>query len=178
MYLGIDLGTTNSVVSRSFVDSEGKLFTEVVQVGQMFNDNWEKYDSLPSMVYFDTNGVIGDTAGGIIVGREAKRQRQQDKENVVTNAKRFMGTQHTWKIDGMNYEAKDIAAMVLQHCKKTIDREGNMNYETVVITVPASFNPEQIADTLKAAKQAGFTDDQVIIKHEPTAALLSFIIYV
>lgn len=175
MYLGIDLGTTNSVVSRSFVDSEGKLFTEVVQIGQMFNDNWEKYDSLPSMVYFDTDGVIGDTQGGIIVGREAKRQRQQDKENVVTNAKRFMGTQHTWKIDGVNYEAKDIAAMVLQHCKKTIDREGNMNYETVVITVPASFNPEQIADTLKAAKQAGFTDDQVIIKHEPTAALLSFI---
>ena len=73
MYLGIDLGTTNSVVSRSFVDSEGKLFTEVVQIGQMFNDNWEKYDSLPSMVYFDTDGVIGDTQGGIIVGREAKR---------------------------------------------------------------------------------------------------------
>lgn len=175
MFLGIDLGTTNTVVSRSFVDSDNKLVTEVVQVGQMFNDNWEKYDTLPSMVYFDTKGVIGDTKGGIIVGREAKRQREQDKENVVTNAKRFMGTQHRWKIDGCKYEAKDIAAMVLQHCKKTIDREGNMNYETVVITVPASFNPEQIADTLKAAKQAGFQDDQVIIKHEPTAALLSFI---
>lgn len=175
MYLGIDLGTTNTVVSRSFVDSDNKLITETVQVGQMFNDNWEKYDTLPSMVYFDTKGVIGDTKGGIIVGREAKRQREQDKESVVTNAKRFMGTQNTWTIDGCEYEAKDIAAMVLQHCKKTIDREGNMNYETVVITVPASFNPDQIADTLKAAKQAGFSDDQVIIKHEPTAALLSFL---
>jgi len=175
MYLGIDLGTTNTVVSRSFVDSDNKLVTEVIQIGQMCNDNWEKYDTLPSMVYFDTDGAVGDVQGGIIVGREAKRQREQDKANVVTNAKRFMGTRHVWEIDGVRYEAKDIAAMVLQHCKKTIDREGNMNYESVVITVPASFNPEQIADTLKAAKQAGFEDDQVIIKHEPTAALLSFI---
>ena len=102
--MGIDLGTTNSVVSRSFVDSDGKLITEVVQIGQMYNDNWEKFDSLPSMVYFDADGIIGDIQGGIIVGREAKRQRQQDKENVVTNAKRFMGTQHTWKIDGNIYE--------------------------------------------------------------------------
>lgn len=175
MYLGIDLGTTNTVVSRSFVDSDNKLHTEVVQIGQMSNDNWEKYNSLPSMVYYDKEGIIGDTRGGIIVGREAKRQRGQDKENVVTNAKRFMGTQHTWNIDNTTFEAKDIAAMVLQHCKKAIEREGNMRYETVVITVPASFNPDQIADTLRAAKQAGFKDDQVIIKHEPTAALLSYI---
>lgn len=167
MFLGIDLGTTNTVVARSFVDSNDKLITEVVQMGQMSNDNWEKYPTLPSMVYFDDDGII--------VGREAKRQREWDSENVVTNAKRFMGTQKKWKIDGDSYEAKDIAAMVLQHCKKTIDREGNMNYDTVVITVPASFNPDQIADTLRAAKQAGFSDDQVIIKHEPTAALLSFI---
>lgn len=175
MYLGIDLGTTNSVVSRSFVDSNGNLITEVVQIGQMYNDNWEKFDSLPSMIYFDTEGIVAGIKDGIIVGREAKRQREQDKDNVVTNSKRFMGTQQSWTIDGSQYVAKDIAAMVLQHCKKTIDREGNMNYETVVITVPASFNPEQIEDTLKAAKQAGFSDEQVIIKHEPTAALLSFI---
>lgn len=174
MYLGIDLGTTNTVVSRSFVDSDDKLITEVVQIGQMFNDNWEKYDTLPSMVYFDSEGLICGTPGKI-VGREAKRQRDQDPENVVTNAKRFMGTQQTWSIDGQVYEAKDIGAMVLQHVKNTIDREGNMSYESVVITVPASFNPEQIADTIKAAKQAGFDDEQVIIKHEPTAALLSFI---
>lgn len=176
MYLGIDLGTTNTVVARSFVDSENKLHTEVVQIGQMSNDNWEKYPSLPSMVYYDKEGIIGDTRGGIIVGREAKRQRGQDKNNVVTNSKRFMGTQHTWNIDNTVFEAKDIAAMVLQHCKKAIEREGNMRYETVVITVPASFNPDQIADTLRAAKQAGFNDDQVIIKHEPTAALLSYIV--
>ncbi len=175
MYLGIDLGTTNTVVSRSFVDSDNKLHTEIVQIGQIFNEDWEKFASIPSMVYFDKEGIIGDTQGGIIVGREAKRQREQDKENVVTNAKRFMGTQHTWNMDNMKYEAKDIAAMVLQHCKKTIEREGNMNYETVVITVPASFNPDQIGDTLRAAKQAGFKEEQVIIKHEPTAALLSFI---
>lgn len=175
MYLGIDLGTTNTVVSRSFVDSDNKLYTEVVQLGQLYNDGWDKFETLPSMVYFDSEGIIGDTEGGIIVGREAKRQREQDKDNVVTNAKRFMGTQHSWSIGGHEYEAKDIAAMVLQHCKYTVEREGNMNYETVVITVPASFNPDQIADTLKAARQAGFKDEQVIIKHEPTAALLSFL---
>lgn len=175
MYLGIDLGTTNTVVSRSFVDSTGKLVTEVVKIGQLYNDNWEKFETLPSAVFFDEDGVVGDTKGGFIVGREAKRQREQDKNNVVLNAKRFMGTSHFWTINKMKYEAKDIAAMVLQHCKKVIDREANMNYNTVVITVPASFNPEQIADTLRGAKQAGFKDDQVIIKHEPTAALLSFL---
>ena len=168
MFLGIDLGTTNTVVSRSFIDSEDKLFTEIVQIGQYYNDNWEKFPSLPSMIYF------GDS-DGMIVGREAKRQREWDREYVVSNAKRFMGTNHTWNIDGVEYKAKDIASMVLKYCKETIAREGNMNYDTVVITVPASFNPEQISDTLIAAKQAGFKDDQVIIKHEPTAALLSFI---
>lgn len=168
MFLGIDLGTTNTVISRSFVDSDDKLFTEIVQIGQFYNDNWERFPALPSMVYF------GDS-DGIIIGKEAKRQREWDGEYVVSNAKRFMGTNHTWNIDGVTYEAKDIASMVLKYCKETIAREGNMNYETVVITVPASFNPEQISDTLIAAKQAGFQDDQVIIKHEPTAALLSFI---
>ena len=168
MYLGIDLGTTNTVVSRSFVDADKKLVTEVVNMGQMGEEgNWDRFPTLPSMVYFDEDGIT--------VGREAKRQRQWDHDNVVTNAKRFMGTQKTWKIDGQEYQAKDIAAMVLQHCKKTIDREGNMSYDSVVITVPASFNPDQIGDTLRAAKQAGFQDGQVIIKHEPTAALLSFI---
>ncbi|MBR4027421.1 MAG: Hsp70 family protein [Lachnospiraceae bacterium] len=175
MYLGIDLGTTNTVVSRSFLDIDNRLVTEIVPIGQFINDNWEKYPTLPSMIYYDKYGEVGDTQGGIIVGREAKRQREQDRENVVTNAKRFMGTQHTWELDHCQYEAKDIAAMVLQHCKKTIDKQNNMNYETVVITVPASFGPEQIADTIKAAKQAGFKEEQVIIKHEPTAALLSFI---
>lgn len=167
MYLGIDLGTTNTVVSRSFVDADNKLVTEVVQMGQICNDNWEKFPTLPSIAYFEEDGII--------VGREAKRQREWDHENVVDNAKRFMGTQKKWTINGQDYYAKDIAAIVLQHCKKTIDREGNMSYNSVVITVPASFNPDQIADTLKAAKQAGFQDGQVIIKHEPTAALLSFI---
>lgn len=165
MYLGIDLGTTNSVVSRSFVDRNNNLVTEVVNIGQLYDDNWEKYPSLPSMVYFSDEGRI--------VGREAKRQRYQDREHVVTNAKRFMGTKHKWTIDGESFDAKEIAAIVLQHCKKAIDREGNMKYDTVVITVPASFNPDQISDTIQAAKIAGFED--VIIKHEPTAALLSFI---
>lgn len=168
MFLGIDLGTTNTVVSRSFIDANNKLVTEVVQIGQVYNDNWEKYITLPSMVYFDEED-------NIIVGREAKRQREWDAQRVVTNAKRFMGTQRIWTIDNIKYEAKDIAAIVLQHCKKTIEREGNMKYDSVVITVPASFNPDQIGDTLKAAKQAGFPDEAVTIKHEPTAALLSFI---
>lgn len=165
MYLGIDLGTTNSVVSRSFVDRNNNLVTEVVNIGQLDQDNWDKLPSLPSMVYFSDEGRI--------VGREAKRQRYQDREHVVTNAKRFMGTKHKWTIDGESFDAKEIGAIVLQHCKKSIDREGNMKYDTVVITVPASFNPDQISDTIQAAKIAGFED--VIIKHEPTAALLSFI---
>lgn len=167
MFLGIDLGTTNTVVARSFIDAKDNLVTEVVQIGQIYEDNWEWFGTLPSVVYFSNEGII--------VGREAKRQRMQDRNHVVANSKRFMGTQKKWDIDGVSYEAKDIAAIILQHCKKTIEREGNMKYNSVVITVPASFSPAQIADTLRAAKQAGFKDDEVTIKHEPTAALLSYI---
>ena len=165
MYLGIDLGTTNSVVSRSFVDARDNLVTEIVNIGQLFADNWDKYPSIPSMVYFAPQGRI--------VGREAKAQRDQDRDHVVTNAKRFMGTNHKWVINNETFEAKDIAAIVLQHCKRDIDRAGNMKYDSVVITVPASFTSDQSSDTIQAAKMAGF--DNVIIKHEPTAALLSFI---
>ncbi len=163
MYLGIDLGTTNSVISRSFVDRNNNLVTEVINIGQLNDENnWEPYPSLPSMVYFSEEGRI--------VGREAKRLRFQDSEHVVTNAKRFMGTSHTWTIDDETFDAKKIAAIVLQHCKKVLK---NIKYDSVVITVPASFNPDQISDTIQAAKMAGF--DNVTIKHEPTAALLSFI---
>ena len=169
MYLGIDLGTTNSVVSRAFADVNDRLVTEVVRIGQFDKyDNWEENQKLPSMVYFAPDELI-------IVGDKAKYMRDEDREHVVTNAKRFMGTHHTWEIDGKTYEAKDIGAIVLQHCKNEIDNRGNMRYETVVITVPASFTPAQTEDTIAAAVKAGFRKEQVIIKHEPTAALLSYI---
>lgn len=167
MYLGIDLGTTNTVVSRSFVDADDRLVTEIVQIGQMYNDSWERFPMIPSMVFWDGEECI--------VGKEAKRQREWDKENVITNAKRFMGTEHKWKLGKEKFEARDVGAMVLQHCRKVIEREGNMNYESVVITVPASFNSSQIGDTIQAAKMAGFKDEEIHIKHEPTAALLAFI---
>lgn len=159
------MGTTNSVVSRSFVDARDNLVTEIVNIGQLFADNWDKYSSIPSMVYFSPDGRI--------VGREAKAQREQDRDHVVTNSKRFMGTNHKWIINNEPFEAKDIAAIILQHCKRDIDRSGNMKYDSVVITVPASFTTDPISDTIQAAKIAGF--ENVIIKHEPTAALLSFI---
>ena len=169
MYLGIDLGTTNSVVSRAFADVNDRLITEVVRIGQYDkNDNWEENQKLPSMVYFAPDGMK-------IVGEKAKFLRNEEREHVVTNAKRFMGTHHTWKIDGKNYEAKDIGAIVLQHCKNEIDNRGNMKYDVVVITVPASFTPAQTEDTIAAAVLAGFKREQVVIKHEPTAALLSYI---
>ena len=168
MYLGIDLGTTNSVVARSFVDVNGNLITEVIKIGQYDkNDNWEEFQRLPSMVYFAPEDLI-------IVGEKAKDQRGQDREHVITNSKRFIGTHHTWTIDGKNYEATDIGAIVLQHCKNELERRG-MKYDSVVITVPASFTPDQSKYTVAAAVQAGFREDQVTIKHEPTAALLSYI---
>ena len=169
--IGIDLGTTNTVVAYAYTNYDGKVESRVQSIGQLHNDNWEKYDALPSVVYYDKDGEIGDKKGGIIVGRQAKELRGQ--KSVVTNSKRFMGTQHKWSFDNLEYEAKDIGAMILQHCKRTLDQ--NIDFESVVITVPASFNPDQIEDTLRAAKQAGFKDDTIIIKHEPTAALLSFI---
>ncbi|MBR1579311.1 MAG: Hsp70 family protein [Selenomonadaceae bacterium] len=168
MYLGIDLGTTNSVVARSFVDVNNHLITEVIKIGQYDkNDNWtEESTKLPSMVYFTPNEII--------VGEKAKDQRGQDREHVVTNAKRFIGTHHTWTIDDQNYEATDISAIVLQHCKRELEHR-NLKYDSVVITVPASFTPDQSKYTVAAAVKAGFREDQVTIKHEPTAALLSYI---
>ena len=168
MYLGIDLGTTNSVVARSFADVNNNFITEVIRIGQLDeNDNWEEYEKLPSMVYF--------TPEGKTVGDKAKFLRDKERKYVVTNAKRFMGTDKKWTIYGKDYFARDIGAIVLQHCKKEIDRRSNMNYEGVVITVPASFTVAQTEDTIAAAILAGFDRNQVIVKHEPTAALLSYI---
>lgn len=166
-YLGIDLGTTNSVVARSYVDVNDNLITEVLNIGQFFEDNWEEERELPSAVYFATDGLI-------TVGKEAKRQHLQDRERVVVNAKRHMGTDKTWEFDGVTYRAKDISALILKHCKNEIDKT-KISYEKVVITVPASFTESPWCDTEAAAIQAGFKKDQIVIKHEPTAALLSYI---
>ena len=165
MYLGIDLGTTNSVVARSFPDSS---ITEVVRIGQLDeHDNWEINEKLPSMVYF--------TPEGKTVGEKAKALRDQDRKHVVTNAKRFMGTNEIWTMYGKDYKARDIGAIVLQHCKNVIEQGERKDYDAIVITVPASFTVAQTEDTIAAAILAGFARDKVIVKHEPTAALLSYI---
>lgn len=111
MYLGIDLGTTNSVISRSFVDRNNNLETKIIPIGQLNNENnWEPYTSVPSMVYFSEEGRI--------VGREAKRLRYQDSEHVVTNAKRFMGTSHTWTINGEFFDAKKLPPLFCNTVKR------------------------------------------------------------
>ena len=60
MYLGIDLGTTNSVVSRSFVDRNNNLVTEVVNIGQLYDDNWENIRRCRQWFIFQTKGESSD----------------------------------------------------------------------------------------------------------------------
>ncbi|SFA89345.1 molecular chaperone DnaK [Acetitomaculum ruminis DSM 5522] len=167
MYLGIDLGTNNTVVAYTYADSDDKLITKVIQMGQIFNDSWEKFPMLPSAVFFGNMGIV--------VGKEAKKYKTVYKNRVIFNPKQFAGTVKKWNIGGRDYEPKDILGMILKHCKINIDKEEDVDYELVVLTVPASFGPEQISDILAAAKLAGFDEVNIAIKHEPVAALLAYL---
>jgi molecular chaperone DnaK len=151
--VGIDLGTTNSVVSVM----EGQSPTVIA--------NAEGNRTTPSVVAFTKTGER-------LVGQLAKRQAVTNPDRTISSIKRHMGTDFSVKIDGKDYTPQEISAMVLQKLVNDASSYLGERVTKAVITVPAYFNDAQRQATKDAGKIAGLEVLRII--NEPTAAALAY----
>ncbi|NSW83276.1 MAG: molecular chaperone DnaK [Syntrophothermus sp.] len=151
--VGIDLGTTNSVIAVM----EGNDVTVI--------PNAEGERITPSVVGFAKNGER-------LVGRVAKRQAVTNPDRTVVSIKRHMGTDHRVKIDDKNYTPQEISAMILQKLKTDAESYLGEPITKAVITVPAYFTDSQRQATKDAGTIAGLEVLRII--NEPTAAALAY----
>ena len=164
-YLGIDLGTTNSVISWGSINRRREeLDTQVINVPMMIEGGgMGNKELLPSHVYFaeGTSPIVGEYAK-MMIGRQTGR--------VIKSVKSHMGTQKQFHFDGENYGPAEISSMILKQLASAAS-EINIVPKQVVITVPASFDSDQRSATIEAGELAGF---QVTLFDEPRAALYDF----
>src|SRR5580692_4188152 len=151
--VGIDLGTTNSVVAIL----EGGEPTVIA--------NAEGSRTTPSVVAFAKNAEV-------LVGEVAKRQAVTNVDRTVRSVKRQMGTNWTINIDGKKFTPQQISAFVLQKLKRDAEAYLGEKITDAVITVPAYFNDAQRQATTEAGKIAGLNVLRII--NEPTAAALAY----
>jgi molecular chaperone DnaK len=151
--VGIDLGTTNSVVAVM----EGGEPTVIT--------NAEGSRLTPSVVGFTKDGQR-------LVGQLAKRQAVVNPDRTIASIKREMGTDHKVNIDGKNYTPQEISAMILGKLKADAEKYLGEQVTQAVITVPAYFNDSQRKATKDAGTIAGL--DVLRIINEPTAASLAY----
>lgn len=151
--IGIDLGTTNSCVS--VVENEAPVIIPGTS-GSM---------TTPSIVAFTKKGER-------LVGESARRQAVTNPERTISSVKRHMGTEWSVRIDGTEYKAQTISAMVLMQLKKDAEDFLSEPVTEAVITVPAYFNNIQRQATKDAGRIAGLNVKRII--NEPTSAALSY----
>jgi molecular chaperone DnaK len=151
--VGIDLGTTNSVVAVL----EGGEPTVIA--------NAEGSRTTPSVVAFAKNGEV-------LVGEVAKRQAVTNVDRTVRSVKRHIGTDWKQEIDGKNYTSQEISARVLQKLKRDAEAYLGEEVTDAVITVPAYFEDAQRQATKEAGAIAGLNVLRII--NEPTAAALAY----
>lgn len=170
--VGIDLGTTNTVVStaRRGISSNIEVTTEAID--QIVNEEWGDIESstlLPSVLYVN-NGLHN-------VGLMAREMKGQSSNRVIFSSKNYMGeNDYKWEIDDKEYSPEIVASYFLSAVRKHLLQKyrDEESIDSAVITVPASFNIDQRNATKTAAKLAGFNGDIILIS-EPTAAVLDFI---
>ena len=151
--VGIDLGTTNSVVAVM----EGQSPTVIA--------NSEGSRTTPSVVAFTKTGER-------LVGQLAKRQAVTNPDRTISSIKRQMGTDHKVKIDGKDYTPQEISSMILQKLVNDASSYLGERVTKAVVTVPAYFNDAQRQATKDAGKIAGLEVLRII--NEPTAAALAY----
>jgi molecular chaperone DnaK len=152
--VGIDLGTTNSVVSVL----EGGESTVIA--------NSEGSRTTPSVVAFARNGEV-------LVGQSAKNQAVTNVDRTIRSVKRHIGTGwSTGDIDGKKYTAQEISARVLQKLKRDAESYLGEDITDAVITVPAYFEDAQRQATKEAGQIAGLNVLRIV--NEPTAAALAY----
>ena len=151
--VGIDLGTTNSVVS-------------VLEGGEpTVISNAEGFRTTPSVVAFTKDGEV-------LVGETAKRQAVTNVERTISSVKRHMGTDWTTEIDDKKYTPQEISARILQKLKRDAEQYLGETVTDAVITVPAYFNDAERQATKDAGEIAGLNVLRII--NEPTAAALAY----
>jgi len=151
--VGIDLGTTNSVVSVL----EGGEPTVIA--------NAEGARTTPSVVAFAKNGEV-------LVGEVAKRQAVTNVDRTIRSVKRHMGTDWSATIDGKKFTPQQISAFVLQKLKRDAESYLGEPVTDAVITVPAYFNDAERQATKEAGEIAGLNVSRIV--NEPTAAALAY----
>jgi molecular chaperone DnaK len=151
--VGIDLGTTNSVVAVL----EGGEPTVIA--------NAEGARTTPSVVAFAKNGEV-------LVGEVAKRQAVTNVERTVRSVKRHMGTDWAIDIDGKSYTPQEISARVLMKLKRDAESYLGQTVTDAVITVPAYFSDAERQATKEAGEIAGLNVLRIV--NEPTAAALAY----
>ncbi len=151
--VGIDLGTTNSVVA-------------VLEAGDpVVIPNAEGSRTTPSVVAFAKDGEV-------LVGEVAKRQAITNPERTVRSVKREMGTDWSIDVDGKAYNSQEISARTLQKLKRDAEAYLGDTVSQAVITVPAYFDDAQRTATQEAGQIAGLEVLRII--NEPTAAALAY----
>lgn len=151
--VGIDLGTTNSVVA-------------VMEGGQpVVIPNAEGSRTTPSVVAFSKNGER-------LVGQYAKRQAVVNPENTIASNKRHMGTDKKWAIQGKDWTPQEISAQILRKLADDASKYLGEPVKQAVITVPAYFNDSQRQATKDAGRIAGL--EVLRIVNEPTAAAFAY----
>ena len=151
--VGIDLGTTNSVVS-------------VLEGGEpTVISNAEGFRTTPSVVAFTKDGEV-------LVGETAKRQAVTNVERTISSVKRHMGTDWTTEIDDKKYTPQEISARILQKLKRDAEQYLGESVTDAVVTVPAYFNDAERQATKEAGEIAGLNVLRII--NEPTAAALAY----
>lgn len=151
--VGIDLGTTNSVVA-------------VLEGGEpTVIPNAEGSRTTPSVVAFAKGGEV-------LVGEVAKRQAVTNVDRTIRSVKRHMGTDWTVDIDGKKYTPQEISARVLMKLKRDAEAYLGEPVTNAVITVPAYFSDAERQATKEAGEIAGLTVDRIV--NEPTAAALAY----
>ncbi|GGD25211.1 chaperone protein DnaK [Microbacterium faecale] len=151
--VGIDLGTTNSVVS-VLEGGEPKVIA-----------NAEGMRTTPSVVAFTKDGEV-------LVGETAKRQAVTNVDNTIASVKRHMGTDWSFETGGKKYTPQEISARILQKLKRDAEEYLGDTVTDAVVTVPAYFNDAERQATKEAGEIAGLNVLRIV--NEPTAAALAY----
>lgn len=151
--IGIDLGTTNS--SAAYCDNR--------ELSIIPNRRGRRIT--PSAVAFDKDGLP-------LIGESAKNQALINGDSTILNAKRFMGTEHLFEVNGKGYSPQEISSYILKSLKNDCEKYLGERITEAVITVPAYFNERQRKDTIEAGRLAGLNIRKII--NEPTASALIF----
>ncbi len=160
MYIGIDLGTTNSVISFAQVMGDGKIMANPIEIDRAMDsgmgiDGKEHYTkirskTLPSCVYYNGDKVI--------VGDYAREQYKKYPEKVAKSIKSQMGNLRARGLsdDVSDKTPEEISSRILAHLKRYAEQMTRQSISQVIITVPANFDTARREATMKAAELAGF----------------------